>query len=252
MTRMHSLAIVCTCAIVLAAIAATAAQESPEMMGQVVSAQEATQNGNPLPAGGTVFESDVISTGGGGQAVVKLSPTSQAELRANTSVLFTRILRRKVVQLHSGNVLVENAGKDFTLVRTVKYNISPQGEAPSKIYVGLMADNTTYIEAADNPLEIEDLKTGQVYVLPAGQNAFVPQNAEGVPGLAPTQPPQTATVKPPATPTNPTATPPAKPKSSSHTGLIVGIAAAAGIGGAVAALAGGHGGGGGSPSQSVP
>jgi len=249
MTRLCCLVAFGGMALFLMVYRARAGQENANVIGQVASADGTTQNGHLLRAGGTIFEGDQVTTGASGQAVVKLSATSQVELRANTSVQFTRILKRKVVQLHSGNILMENAGKDFTLVRTTKFNISPASEEPSKLYAGLMADNTTYIEAADNDAEIVDLKTGKTYILPSGQNTFVAENAVGIPGLTPSQPAQAAGGNP--QPTTPGTTQPTTAKSGSHTGLIIGIAAAGGVAGAVAALAGGHGGGG-SSSPSAP
>jgi hypothetical protein len=225
-------------------------QEKTSVIGQVVSATGITQNGNLLPSGGTIFDGDVVITDASGEAVIKFSPTSQVAIRPNTSIHFATILTRKVVQIHAGNVLIENAGKDFTLVQTPRFNIRPLTEQASRIYVGLMTDNTTYIEAAEGDVEIEDIKSTRSYILPAGQNTFVPESAEGIPGLesrqapAPTTPAEAA----PSTPQ------PAQPKPASHNmALIAGIAAAAGIGGVVAAVAGSHGGGGGQPvSPSAP
>jgi len=233
-------------------VAATG-QEHADVLGQVVSATGLTQNGNLLPAGGTIFDGDMLITDASGEAVIKLSPTSQVAIRPNTSVHSARILTRKVIQIHSGNVLVENAGKDFTLVQTSRFNIRPATQQASRIYVGLMTDNTTYIEAAQGDVEIEDIKSSRSYILPAGQNTFVPESAEGVPGLESHQPaPPPATTSTTSTTTTTSAPPstpqPTQPKPASHnTALIVGIAAAAGIGGVVAAVAGGHGGGGSPP-----
>jgi hypothetical protein len=153
------------------------------------------------------------------------------------------------LQIHSGNVLVENAGRNFTLVQTPRFNITPRTEQASRIYVGLMTDNTTYIEAAEGDVEIEDIKSTRSYTLPAGQNTFVPESAEGVPGLESRQPP----LPPGPAQAAPSTPQPAQPKPASHnTALIAGIAAAAGIGGVVAAVAGGHGGGGQPVSPSAP
>jgi hypothetical protein len=251
MTRSFLFAALVTMAALVLFGSAAPGQESSNVLGQVVAATGVTQNGNPLPAGGTIFDGDMLTADASGEAVIKLSPTSQVAIRPNTAVHWARILTRKVMQIHSGNVLVENAGKDFTLVQTRRFNIRPATDQASRIYVGLMTDNTTYIEAAEGDVEIEDIKSSRSYTLPAGQNIFVPESAEGVPGLEsrqPTPPPATTTSAPPSTPQ------PAPPKPASHnTALIAGIAAAAGIGGVVAAVAG-HGGGGGSQpvSPSAP
>jgi len=242
MTRSFLFAALVTMAAVFLFGSAASGQLNPNVIGQVVSATGITQNGNPLPPGGTVFDGDVLTVDAAGEAVIKLSPTNQVAIRPNSSVHFARILTRKVVQIHAGNVLVENAGKDFTLVQTPRFNIAPRTVQASRIYVGLMTDNTTYIEAAEGDVEIENIKSSRSYILPAGQNIFVPESAEDIPGVEPRQaiPPSTPAQVAPSTP------PPAPPKPASHnTALIAGIAAAAGIGGVVAAVAGGHGGGGG-------
>jgi hypothetical protein len=249
MTRSFLFAAFATMAAVVLFGSPAPGQESTHVLGQVVSATGITQNGSPLPPGGTIFDGDMLAADATGEAVIKLSPTSQVAIRPNTTVHITRILTRKVVHIHSGNVLVENAGKDFILVKTPKFNITPRTEQASRIYVGLMTDNTTYIEAAEGDVEIEDIKSTRAYTLPAGQNTFVPESAEGVPGLESRQPPA-----PPApTQAAPSAPQPAQPKPASHnTALIAGIAAAAGIGGVVAAVAGSHGGGGQPVSPSAP
>jgi hypothetical protein len=228
---------------------AAAAQQGPIVIGQAVLSTETTQNGIALPSGGTIFDGDLIVTGASGSAVVKLSPTTQVTLNANTTVHFARVVQRTWLRLQKGTVVVENTGKDFAVVETPKFQIVPGTEASSKAYVGLMADNSTYLESAEGNMVIDDIKSGQSYILAAGQSTLVPADASGVPGLQA----QAVVPAPPvkeAPPTPPPTTPPKPP--SHHTGLIVGIAAAAGVAGGVAALAGGGGGGGPPASPSAP
>jgi len=249
MTRSFLFAALATMAAVVLCGSAAPGQENPNVLGQVVSAAGITQNGSPLPGGGTIFDGDLLAADANGKAVIKFSPTSQVAISPNTSVRFARILTRTVLQIQSGNVLVENAGKDFTLIQTPRFNIRPLTEQASSIYVGLMTDNTTYIEAVKGDAEIEDINSSRSYTLPAGQNTSVPESAEGIPGLQSHQP------TPPPGPVQaaPSTPQPTQPKPTSHnTALIAGIAAAAGIGGIVAAVAGGHGGGGQPVSPSGP
>ncbi|MGD0920762.1 MAG: FecR domain-containing protein [Terriglobia bacterium] len=224
---------------------AVQAQETPIVIGQAVVSTETTQNGIALPSGGTIFDGDLIETGASGRAVVKLSPTNQVTLNVNTAVRFARVVERTWLRLQKGTIVVEYTGKDFAVVETPKFHIVPATEGTSRAYVGLMADNSTYIESAEGNVTIDDIKSGQSYVLPAGQSALVAADASIVPGLqAKAAPPA-----PPAKETAPTPPPPAPRKPPSHkTALIVGIAAAAGIGGGVAALSGGGGGQPASPS----
>jgi hypothetical protein len=248
MRTRFSLAVVRTVLAVCFFCLAAAAQQGPIVIGQAVLSTQTTQNGIALPSGGTIFDGDLIVTGASGTAVVKLSPTTQVTLNANTTVRFARVVQRTWLRLQKGTVMVENTGKDFAVVATPKFQIVPGAEGSSKAYVGLMADDSTYIESAEGNVMIDDIKSGQSYLLPAGQSTLVPADASGIPGLQA----QAAVPAPPvkeAPPTPPT-TPPKPP--SHNTGLIVGIAAAAGVAGGVAALAGGGGGGGPPASPSAP
>jgi len=221
------------------------AQESPTVIGQAVVSTGTTQNGISLPSGGTIFEGDLIATDASGRAVIKLSPTSQVTLNANTAVRFARVAERTWLRLQKGTLVAENAGKGFAVVETSRFHIVPATEGNSKVYVGLMADNSTYLESAEGAVTIDDIKSGQSYALPAGQSTLVAADASSVPGLQA----QAVAPAPPAKETAPTPPPPAPHKPPSHnTALIVGIVAAAGIGGGVAALSGGGGGQPASPS----
>jgi hypothetical protein len=234
-------AMVTVCFFCLAALA----QETPAVIGQAVVSTGTTQNGISLPSGGTIFDGDLIATDASGRAVIKLSPTSQVTLNENTAVRFARVVERTWLRLQKGTIVVENTGKGFAVVETPKFHILPALEGNSKVYVGLMADNSTYLESAEGNVTIDDIKSGQSYVLPAGQSTLVAADASGVPGLQA----QAIAPAPPAKETVPTPPPPALQKPPSHnTALIVGIAAAAGIGGGVAALSGGGGGQPASPS----
>ena len=227
-------AVVAVCFFCLAA----PAQETPTVIGQAVVSTGTTQNGISLPSGGTILDGDLIATDASGRAVIKLSPTSQVTLNETTAVRFARVVERTWLRLQKGTIVVENTGKGFAVVETPKFHIVPTLEGNSKVYVGLMADKSTYLESAEGNVTIDDIMSGQSYVLPAGQSTLVAADASGVPGLQA----QAVAPAPPAKETAPTPTPPppAAQKPPSHnTALIVGIAAAAGIGGGVAALSGG-------------
>ena len=244
--------------------------QTPAVIGQVVVSSGATQNGVALPSGGTVFDGDVISTGPTGNIQIKLSPTNQVTLNEDTSVAFSRVLEQTRMQLQKGTVVVQGAENNLVAVVTPKFRIEPPISGTSKVYVGLMADNSTYIESAEGDTIIVDTATGKSYVLSAGQNALVPENATGIPGLEP----QNTTVasnpapNPPATETPaaqpPASQPPSNPlpkvtKTPTHgSGALIGVVVAAAAAGGIAAAAGGGGGsssgGGGSrpSSPSVP
>ena len=230
---------------------AAPAQESPIVIGQAVVSTETTQNGISLPSGGTIFDGDLVATGASGRAVVKLSPTNQVTLNANTAVRFARVVERTWLRLQKGTIAVENTGKDSAVVETPKFHIVPATEGTSKAYLGLMADNSTYIESAEGNVTIDDIKSGQSYVLPAGQSTMVPADSSGVPGLQPLRATPAPTPTPSTPPSHPQ--PPLAPRPHSHnTALLLGISAGAGIAGAVAGLSGGGGGGGQPASPSAP
>ena len=222
-----------------------AGQQAPAVIGQVVNSSGATQNGVALPSGGTVFDGDVVSTGASGNAVIKLSPTSQVSLDESTSAVFSKVLDQLRLRLQKGTVVVESSDKSLMAVVTPKFEIHPALAGGCKVYVGLMADNSTYIESAQGQIVIVDTKSGKSYVLPSGQNTLVPENASGIPGLQPRQQVEAATSQlPPPTPAP--QQPSARQKPAGHnTGLLIGLGVAAAAGGGVAALAGGGGGGGG-------
>ncbi len=224
-------------------------KETNPAIGQVVTSADATRNGKPLPVGERIVEGDSVSTGAAGRAVIQLGPKNQVTLNENTSVSFTRRMQRVWLQLQSGTVVAEDTGlgEGNALVATTRFHIESTSPAPSKIYVGIMTDNSTYIESQAGDVRIGDTQSGQAYLLPAGQNTLVPPNASGVPGLQPL----------PATPTLPqtATTPSTQPQTASAPGrnshktlLILGIVGGAGAAGVAAAFAG-HGGSSSSSSQ---
>jgi ferric-dicitrate binding protein FerR (iron transport regulator) len=240
-------------------------EQASNEIGKVTAAAGATRKGKPLAVGETVVNNDVISTGAAGRAVVQLSPANQITLNENTSARFTRVVERVWLQVQSGNIVAENKGESYALIVTPKFHIEPNSAAASKIYVGVMTDNSTYIESVTGDVRIEEIQSEQAYLLPAGQNTLVPPNTSGVPGLQPLQaaapaptttltPTTTATTTPaPATPsTNPQT--PSVAAAHSHTGLIIlGAAAAGGVAAAAAGLAGKGGSSGSQPvSPSTP
>jgi hypothetical protein len=216
-------------------------QEEPSnIIGIVVASAEATRNGNPLASGGTVFEGDLVSTGATGRTVIQLSPTNQVTLNENTSARFTRIVERVWLRLQKGTVVAENKGKNSVLVATARFYIEPNSTADSRIYVGVMTDNSTYIESVAGDVRIEEIQSEQAYLLRAGQNTLVPANVSGLPGLEPLPASVAPTPAQSTPPSNPQPASVQKPHSH-KTIIILGAAAGAGIVAAVADLAAGGG-----------
>jgi len=226
------------------------AEKQGKVIGNVVSSMGATQNGKPLPSGGWVNDGDSVSTGATGRAVLQLLPTNQVTLDENTSASFSIPGDRVLLQLQNGTIVVENKGERNVLVETTRFHIEPSSTTPSRTYVAIRSDNSTYIEALTGDVRIRDTQSDQVYLLPAGQNTLVPANSSGVPGLQPL--PGSAATTP--TPTTPSQPPPAPGvRGHSHTTIIIlGVAAGGGIAAAAAAaLSGGGGGTSGPPASPV-
>jgi len=232
-------------------------------IGKVVASAGATRNGKPISNGDTILDDDLVSTGAAGRAVIELSPTDRITLNENTSGRFTRIVERVWLRLQNGTVVAESKGESFVFVATTKFHIEPNTSAASKIYVGVMTDESTYIESVAGDVRIQEIQSGQSFLLPAGQNTMVAADASGVPGLQPLQaavtpaPPETPPPgnppgnSPGTAPSNPQPGPIPKPKSHS-TIIILGAAAGAGVAAAVALAGGGHGGGSQPVSPSSP
>ena len=217
-----------------------------KVIGQVVSASAASQNGKPLSVGGWILDGDDISTDTGGSAVVQLLSTNQVTLSQNTSTRFTKPVDRIWLYLQSGAVTVENKGESIVLIATRRFHVESNSTGPSKIFVEVRTDESTYMEALAGDVRIREVPFDEAYLLPAGQKTLVPKFTLGLPGLKPL--PTTTSIptpmpEPPPSEEEPSTRPQrAAGTRSNHTIIIVGIAAGGGIAGIVAALAGGGGG----------
>ena len=215
--------------------------QQQKVIGQVVSASAATQNGKPLSIGGWLLDSDSISTGAGGRAVIQLLPTNQVTLDENTSVIFTKPVDRVWLRLQTGTMVIERIGESTVLVATKRFHIESNSPGPSKIFVAVRTDNSTYIEALTGDVRIREIPFDEAYLLPAGHNTLIPENVLGVPGLTPL--PETVVQTQPPEEIPPSPAPVRIGAGPSHkTIIILGVAVGGGIAGIVAALAGGGGG----------
>jgi hypothetical protein len=214
--------------------------QQQKVIGQVVSASAATQNGKPLSIGGWILESDSISTGAGGRAVIQLLPTNQVTLDENTSAIFTKPVDRVWLRLQTGTMVIERKGESNVLVATKRFHIESNSPGPSRIFVAVRTDNSTYIEALTGDVRIREIPFDEAYLLPAGHNTLIPENVLGVPGLQPL-PGIGVQTQPQEIPPSP---PPARIGAgpSHKTIIILGVAVGGGIAGVIAAVAGGGGG----------
>jgi hypothetical protein len=204
-------------------------KEAPgKVIGQVVSSAGATRNGKPLPDGEWLLDGDMVSTGASGLAVIKLWPTNQATLEANTTATFTRPVERVWLNLLTGTIVVENTGESNVLVTTATCHIEPFNAAAGRILVAARTDRSTYIDAIAGEVRIEEVQSQQSYRLASREDRLIPANASGI--SAPTSPPNTPSTPEPF-PSNPSAS-----AGGTHSTLI--IVAIAGGGGIAAAAAG--------------
>ena len=221
-------------------------EKEGKVIGNAVTSTGATQNGQPLPSGGWVNDGDSVSTAATGRAVLQLLPTNQVTLDENTSARFSIPVNRVLLQLQNGTIVVENKGERNILVETSKFHIEPNSGAPSTTYVAIRSDNSTYIEALSGDVRIRDTQSDQTYLLPTGQNALVPANGSGVPGLQPLSGNSNLTPTPQTSPSQPAP----GVRGHSHTTIIIlGVAAGGGI--AAAAAVALSGGGSGTPASPV-
>jgi len=230
----------------------TQSEEQGEVIGKVVASTGATQNTKPLNGGGWIYDGDSISTGANGHAVIQLWPANQVTMNENTAASFNKPVDRVWLHLQSGTVLVENSGESTTLIATPNFHIEPTTAAPSKVIVGIGADNSTSLESRFGDFRVGRIPSGPSYLLPAGTKVLIAAKAKVIPGLQPI-----AAAAPSSSASTPTSTPlkPPPPQGThSHTTLIIlAIAAGGGIAGAAAALGGGgHGGGSPPVSPSAP
>ena len=122
-------------------------QQPANAIGKVVAAVAATRNGAPLSPDQVIFNDDLVATGTSGRLVVQLSPTSQITLQEGTSGHLTRMVERVWLRLERGKAAAESKGEGSALIATSKYYIEPASLAPSQVFVWVLLDNSTYVEA---------------------------------------------------------------------------------------------------------
>jgi hypothetical protein len=210
-----------------------------EVVGKIVSSSRASLDEIMIPDGGTILIGDTLSTSKGGNALVKLSATTQASLSGGTTVFFGKNADRLSAKVSSGTLVIETLGKDAPIVETALYTTEPAEPGKAVYLVAVLPDKSTVITARHGKVSIRDISSGRSYLLPEGYSA-VPQGSSDDPGQeeqpkqAPGLPAGQSREKPPEI-------------HNSHRTLIIILAAGAagGVGAAVAA----SGGGGGAPAS---
>lgn len=212
-------------------------------LGQIVRASAATLGGTAVPAGGTIVSGDIMSTAGGGAALVEFSGGNQIELGENTIVTFSGAPGHVVAMVDHGNLTVRAPVAGGVVVETLRCRIASTGQGSASYQVTASPGSpSASVHGLQGRVSVGELGAAQGHALQAGEVWSCPAPAAGQAREegAPSAGEQAGQAGAPAV------------TAHSKTGLLVlllGGGAAAGIG---AALAGGKGGGGGPASPSAP
>ena len=101
------------------------AADGREVVGRVVASSGVTLEGVPIPNEDTILAGDLLRTPKSGTALVKFSPTGQANIAEETSVRFGYAEGNPLAQISSGTMVTTTQGKDVLIVETPKYRIEP-------------------------------------------------------------------------------------------------------------------------------
>jgi hypothetical protein len=228
-----------------------AATRSRPLVAHVEATNGVTIGGVPARTRDALFAGDVLETAVEGSALVRFSPISQATVLQESSVQFQiDSAGRPVGNMSSGIVLAQGLGRKTAILKTPRYTVRSGGHEPGDFLVALLPDQRTVIAARHSDIAITEPRSGEQYVLRAGNYIVIDASASGLPGQeeeknkqAPGKPAGQAT--PPPTPSQPPPKPPTKPvKTAWHIGslshgasIALILAAAGGAAGAAAAAA---------------
>jgi hypothetical protein len=237
--------------VVVAAGSAAHATGSRPLVAHVEATNGVTIGGVPARTRDALFAGDILDTPVEGSALVMFSPVSQATVLPQSSVQF-RIdaSGRPVGKMSSGTVLARGRGSNTVILKTPHYTVESVEHERADFLVALLPDQRTVIAARNSNIAITEPRSGEQYVLRAGNYIVIDASAAGLPGQeeeknkqAPGKPAGQAT--PPPAPSQPPPKPAAKPvKTAWHIGslshgasIALILAAAGGAAGAAAAVA---------------
>jgi hypothetical protein len=213
-------------------------QEQPKTtLGSLSTFGEVYVNDAMAPLEATIFSGDVLRTGGAGAATFTLSGKGSFRISPDTQIVFTGN-PQYLAELKSGSVAMSSlsgaTGINLRAGNSVVVAVTEGEQSTSNIRAS--SDGSFFVSCLDGSVGIIRLTGGRGLFIQAGQSVTISPQGE-VPSER-ANPAPTPPVRPPAT-TPPLAT---QPKKSNTRWIIVGAAAAAGVGGGLAALAS-HGGG---------
>jgi ferric-dicitrate binding protein FerR (iron transport regulator) len=221
-----SMAIVMAVAMMLYPVAASASgapsRQAREPLGALATVGTVYVNGAPAPSELTIFAGDTVLTGDNGSATFTMTGKGSLKLSTQTHVTLTGDARF-LAELTAGTVILTSFAQstDVTL-RAGNYVIAPVVQTEqSSSRIDKMANGSFAVSCLDGSVGVIPLEGASGRVLAVGQSLEISPQGD----LGPTQ----ESSAPPATNTS------VKKSSNSHTGyIILGVAAAAGVGAAVA------------------
>jgi ferric-dicitrate binding protein FerR (iron transport regulator) len=153
-----------------------------QALGLVRFSHAASLGGVPVPGSIVIFDSDLLSTSTGGNALVELHSGTIVQMAENSSVRFVRDGEIVRVDLISGAVVSEGVGKADIVMTTPKYQFAPAQDESYRYLVQLSKEQAIVAAAMKGNVIVKPRKTNARYVLHEGSYAAIPATAVGVPG----------------------------------------------------------------------
>ena len=171
-----------------------------KVVGVVLASTGARSASAPLIDGDTLTSGDLVQTGSGGSARLRLGRGTQVSLGAQTAVRFKSDSGRVVVAMSSGATMIRRTGTDAVTVETPGFRVEPaeQGRA---VYIVAMLPGKTDVAARTGKLVITDVGSAEQTFVSEGEVAEIsgsPQDQESgkaAPGKASGQASTTASEK---------------------------------------------------------
>lgn len=155
-----------------------------QAIGLVSYSHAASLGGVPILGSEAIFDGDLLTTSGEGNALVELHPGTRMRIAENSSVHFVRDGETVRVDLVSGAVVSESTGKPDIAVTTPKYLFIPAQDGKCRYVVELSKQQVTVAAVMNGSLILKPRKTQASYVLHEGKYAVISASVVGVPSQA--------------------------------------------------------------------
>jgi len=157
------------------------AADRRQVVGRVVASYGVTLEGVSVLNEDTILAGDLLKTPKAGNALVKFSPASRANIAEETSVRFGYAGKNPLAQLSLGTIVTTTQSNDGLVVETPKYRVEPAEQGKAVHVVAVLRDDGTVVEARHGGVSITEISSGQRYVLPEGKYAKIAASSVGVP-----------------------------------------------------------------------